>query len=138
MAMVFETPFGRVEVPGELVREIISIELTSCFHWGCVGSGIDYVDVVRFMHGDKNPVLLRRIARYILVYAENLVLTTVVYLKVIDSGKVEAYLEDMRDVLESLREKYREVKGFTGDPMELRTLVDQMLHICLSAGLDPF
>ena len=138
MAMVFETPFGRVEVPGELVREIISLELTNCFHWGCPGSGLDYVDVVRFMHGDNDPDLLRRVARYILVYAENLVLTTVVYLKVIDPGKVEAYLEDMRGVLERLREKYREVKEFTGDSMELRTLVEQMLHICLSAGLDPF
>jgi len=138
MAMVFETPLGRVELSGELVKEIISIELTNCFHWGCLGSGLDYVDVVRFMHGDNDPDLLRGIARYILVYAENLVLTTVVYLKVIDPGKVEAYLEDMMDVLESLREKYREVKGFTGDLMELRTLVEQMLNICLSAGLDPF
>ncbi len=138
MALVFETPLGSVEISEKLVKEIITIELSNCFHWGCMGSGIDYIDVVRFMHGDTDPDLLRRIARYILVYAENLVLTTIAYMKILNPGRTEAYLEDMKGVLESLRRKFRKVKGFIGDPVELRALVEQMLYTCLQNGIDPF
>ncbi len=138
MPLVFETLLGKtVKVPEEVIREVITVELTNCFYWSCPNIDVDYSDVMEFLGGSRDPELLRRIARYILVYTENLVLPNYVYMKAsMGSEKARAYLDSMKSLLMKLRRLYRILNM---EPYGMyRELVDQMLQTCLDHGIDPF
>ncbi len=136
MPPVFETMLGPVEVSGEVVKEIISVELANCFHWICPSIDLDYDSVMDFLEGKRDPGLLRRVARYILVYAENLVLTNYVYQRILNPGNADRYLESMKPFLKELRRLYGLLQRKPYDVY--RPLVDEMLNLCLRYGIDPF
>jgi len=135
VVLVFETMLGPVEVPEEVVKKIISIELANCFHWQCPSIDLDYSEVMDFLEGKQDPSLLRKIAQYILVYAENLVLTNYVYQKAQDPRSADKYFESMKPFLRELRRLY----GLLDEKCDsYRLLVDEMLGLCLRYGIDPF
>ncbi len=136
MSLIFETLIGRVEIPREVVKEVISIELTNCFHWRCPNTGIDYSDVMEFLEGSRDLGLLKKIARYILVYTENLVLSTYMYMKMQNPRAANEYLDTMKLVLHKLRNLYQLLQRKPHDIYH--ELVEQMLHTCLDNGIDPF
>ena len=136
MTLVFETMLGPVEVPRVVVEEIISVELSNCFHWICPNVDLDYSGVMDFLEGKRDPELLKRIARYILVYAENLILSNYVYQRALNPGNADRYLESMKPLLEELRRLYGPLRRKPYDVY--RPLVDEMLNLCLRYGIDPF
>ena len=136
MVIVFKTMLGPVEVPEEVVKEIISVELTNCFHWHCPNIDLDCGEVADFLEGKRDPSLLERIARYILVYAENLVLSNYVYQRALNPNSADKYLESMKPFLQELRRLYGLLDENHCDSH--RVLVDEMLSLCLRHGIDPF
>ncbi len=136
MVFVFETMLGSVEVSEDVVKEIISVELANCFHWRCPNIDLEYSGVMDFLEGKRDPVLLKRVARYILVYAENLVLTNYVYQRILNPGNADRYLESMKPFLKELRRLYGLLQRKPYDAY--RPLVDEMLNLCLRYGIDPF
>lgn len=136
MPLVFETMLGPVEVSEDVVKEIISVELTNCFHWQCPSIDLDYSGVMDFLEGKPDLGLLKKVARYILVYTENLVLANYVYQRILNPGNADKYLESMKPLLHELRRLYELLQGKPYDVY--RPLVDEMLSLCLRYGIDPF
>jgi len=91
-------------------------------------------EVMRYLAGESNEEELRKIARYILIYTENLAFTAHLYDKSEghDNGR-----EFNMPAVERLREIYHRV---TEDPRiaeELAGDVHEMESVCLEIGADP-
>jgi len=91
-------------------------------------------EVMRYLSGESNEEELRKIARYILIYTENLAFTAHLYDKSEghDNGR-----EFNMPAVERLREIYHRV---TKDPRiaeELAGDVHEMESVCMEIGTDP-
>jgi len=118
-----------VEVPMDVVRHVISIELYPYFYWRYNHyHDVVYIFFANHMDEDALPRdVVKRIKEYVLFYAENLVFTMIVHLMSIGEDWKE-YMELNMELIEKLREMYRD---------ETKRVWD-MVELCLEYGIDPF
>jgi len=129
--LVFSVMGTKVSVSKSIVRRIVTTELSPLPHW----EASDYLsteEVEAFFGGASGSQLMKRIAKYILFYAENIVFATFLLLLAGEGkGRAEEYLDRHMELLETLRR--------IADKEEVgREDVEEMISLCLRHGIDPF
>ena len=90
-------------------------------------------EIKKFMDRTENVLTLVRIARYIVIWAENMVFTAWLMIRMVEGEEeAESYAESMIPFLEKLREMYKEV-----EKSARREIVEKMIEECIRVGLDP-
>ena len=122
-----------VKVPVDKVKEIITTELSNSFHYQ-FSEVVTKEEVLMFLNNVADNKTLKKIAYYVLFYTENLVFS--VYLLILAREglkRAEEYLKEHKELLEKLREIYKEVKTAPSHDQ-----VQKMLDLCLNYAIDPF
>lgn len=128
MSLAFILPNGKViKIPMKKLKKIVTVKLHPAPHY--INSNFVTSDeIIRYARGDRDGGLLAKINRYILFYAENMVLIAYLYiLSAYGEETANIYLDYMKPLLEELREMN---KKYT-DPKKL-------ISKCLEYGIDPF
>jgi len=128
-----DTVAGRpVKVSLRLLRRIVTTEVSNTFYW--MYSPIYFWPVKRFVVDLKmdesklDPETAKMVRRYVLHYAENLVLSNYIHIKAVKGAKeAKRYLDYMMPLLQKLRELYSS-----------GSKIWDMVKICLDYGIDPF
>lgn len=92
-------------------------------------------EVMRFLKGESSRDELKKVARYILIYQENLSFTAYLFDKA--DGDPERTKEFNMPAIKELREIYRKVTENQQPAKELSGDVYEMENICLETGADP-
>ena len=122
-----------VDVPESKIREIVTTTMTPNPFWR-YSRLLTEGEVMSFLQGSSDPKLLKRVAYYILVYAENITLSGYLYGLAEDSPSgAETYLGHMKPLLELLRSL-----NSLASREPSRDLVKAMIEECLREGIDPF
>lgn len=126
---------ARVEVSPEELRGFITQKvLTPNPDWRHSGLLAEEV-VMRFLKGESTQDDLKSVARYILIYAENISYTAYLFDK--SEGNPDQGKAFNMPAVEKLREIYRRVTGNHRTTEELAGDVHEMENICLEIGADP-
>lgn len=91
-------------------------------------------EVMRYLKGESTQDELKKVARYLLIYEENLSFTAYLFDKSEgnpDQGKT------FKPAVEKLREIYRRVTGTQRTAEELAGDVHEMENTCMKIGADP-
>ena len=122
----------KVYVDDETIKKIITIRLSDNPYYEYSGF-ITRNEVQRFLEGSRDKKLHKKINRYIVFYAENIIFSTYLYLKASaeyskGNGKddSEPYLKQMQPFLQKLRKLYKKNE----DPKKL-------INLCLQHAIDP-
>jgi len=136
---IFYLPTKRTKilVPASIVRKIVTTELCPLPHY-MFSKYLSRDEVLAFLKGARGAWLMRKVARYILFYAENIVLTTFLMLIEIEGRrrtekavKAKKYVDHHIKLLEALRRIASKEKISRED-------VERMIELCLKHGIDPF
>lgn len=92
-------------------------------------------EVMRFLKGESSRDELKKVARYILIYQENLAFTAYLFNKA--DGDPERTKEFNMPAIKELREIYRRLTENQRTPEELAGDVHEMENICMEIGADP-
>lgn len=92
-------------------------------------------EVMRFLAGESNQEELQKIARYLLIYTENLAFSAYLFNKA--KGKPDQTKDFNIPAVRKLRRFYRAVKDNRQMTKVLARLVREMGNICLEIGADP-
>jgi len=125
---------ARVEVSQEEVKEFITqivIPNPDWHHSGLLAPG----EYMSYLMGKICPEVLRRVARYFLIYEENLAFTAFLFDKA--EGNPDQTKEFNMPALKKLREIFRRVIEDKRTPEELAGDVHEMENVCLETGADP-
>ena len=125
---------ARVEVSQEEVNEFITQELIPNPDWHHSGL-LTQKEWMRYLKGESSQDDLRKVARYILIYMENLSFTGYLFDKA--EGEPERTKEFNMPVLKKLREIYRRMTENQRTAKKLAGDVWGMENICMEIGADP-
>lgn len=89
-------------------------------------------EVMRFLKRESSEDEVRKIARYLLIYTENLAFTGYLFDK--SESKPDQTREFNIPALKKLRELYQKVKDNRHD---ISPLVNEMESVCMQIGADP-
>ncbi|MBA7567363.1 hypothetical protein ES708_09074 [subsurface metagenome] len=92
-------------------------------------------EVMSFLAGHSNKEELQKIARYLLIFTENIAFAAYLFDKAED--KPDQTKEFNMPAIKKLRELYQRVKDDRHTMMGLYRLVSEMESICLEIGADP-
>lgn len=120
-----------VEVSPEEVNDFITAILIPNAYWRRSGY-LSEEEVMRFLKGDSDRDELKKVARYILVYTENLAFAAYLFDK--SEGNPDQTKEFNMPALKRLREVYQKVST---NHSNHSNLVNEMENICLEIGADP-
>ena len=111
---------------------IITTEILLNPYWKYCGL-LSEKEVIEFLEARENCSLqlLKKVAYYVLTYAENTALA-VFYFNDFDRN----YFEWIKPVLEKLRELFKEVQNTNDSKVAFRKVMD-MIWECLNYGIDP-
>lgn len=126
-----------VEATMEEIGDFITVEPRIPFphpHW-CHSELLSELEVLTFLAGQSTEDELRQVARYILVYTENLSFTAYLFAK--SEGKPDHTKEFNMPALKRLRELYQKVRDNSYATLDLYHLVHEMENICSEIGADP-
>lgn len=115
---------------GDFVTQIL-IPNADWRHSGQLTEG----EVMRFLKAESSRDELRKVARYILTYTENLAFTAYLFDKA--EGKPEQTKEFNMPAIKKLRELCQKVKGDRQTMLGLSHTVNEMESVCLGIGVDP-
>jgi len=102
------------------------------WHWSEL---LNKEEVMRFLKGESPQDELRKVARYMLIYVENLAFTAYLFDKA--EGNPDQTREFNMPAVQKLRGLYQKVKDNHSNPSNLANLVNEMESICLEIGMDP-
>lgn len=122
-----------VEVSQEEVNEFITQVLIPNPDWRHSGL-LTLEEAMRYLEGKSTLDDLRKVARYILIYEENLTFTAFLFDKA--NGESERTKEFNMWVIKKLRGLYRKVSDNT-QVLEISQTVHEMENTCLEIGADP-
>jgi len=91
-------------------------------------------EVMRFLAGESNKEELQKIARYLLIFTENISFSAYLFDK--SEGKPDQTKEFNMPAVKKLRELYQQIKD-DRHTMGLYRLVSEMESLCLEIGVDP-
>lgn len=124
-----------VKIPESKLREIVTTRLESNPYWR-FSKALTREEVEAYLKGTRYPELLKKVAQYILFYAENIVFSSYLIIKAFEGDeRAEEYLESMKPLLNDLREHCRNLPE---EPEILRKAVEHMVFECVDCGIDPF
>ena len=123
-----------VEASQEEVNEFITQILFPNADWRHSGL-LTQEEVMRFLAGESNETELKKVARYILTYTENLYFTAYLFDKA--DGEPERTKEFNTPAVKKLREIYRRVTENQRTIEEIAGDVYEMENTCLEIGADP-
>lgn len=92
-------------------------------------------EVLRFLKGESTQDEFKKVARYLLIYTENLAFTGYLFDKA--EGKPDQTREFNMPAVKKLRELYQKTTNGRQSKLELSQTVNQMESICLKIGVDP-
>ncbi len=105
-------------------------------HWKHSGL-LSREEVTRFLKGDKDPGEMKKLARYILIYAENLVFSACLFNKA-QGGNPDAPKEFGMPKVNRLKKLYQKVLRSRQSMPNVYYTVNEMLKVCSEIGIDPF
>jgi len=123
-----------IDIPKQVFDQIITTKFYKNPHWS-YSKLLTEDEVTKFLNGDNDSTLLKKVAYYILTYAENLTFATCILLYSESKSKAESYFKEMLRILIALRSIYRKV---VNQLFPRRELIELMLNICSEVGIDPF
>lgn len=125
----------RVEVTQEEVGEFITCGLLiSNPQWRHSGL-LTEEEWARYLKGENTQDELRKVARYILIYEENLAFTAYLFDKA--EGNPNQSKEFNMPAVKKLRDIYHKVSVIGHSVKYLSQYVHEMENICLETGADP-
>lgn len=124
----------RVEVSQEEVNNFITKILIPNPDWHHSGL-LTQEEVMRYLKGESSRDELKKVARYILIYQENLAFTGYLFDKA--DGDPERTKEFNMPAIKEQREIYRRVAKNQQPDKELAGDVHEMENLCLKIGADP-
>jgi hypothetical protein len=124
----------RVEVSQEEVNEFITQILLQNAHWHHSGL-ITEDERMRYLKGESTMDEFKKVARYFLIYIENLSFTAFLFDKA--DGKPERTKEFNMPAIKKLRGLYRGMTENQRTAEELAGDVYEMENTCLEIGADP-
>lgn len=124
----------RVEVSQEEVSEFITQILVPNPYWRHSGL-LTEERWARFLKGESTRDELNKVARYILIYMENLSFTAYLFDKA--DGELERTREFNMPVIKKLRELYQKIIDNSHKTPLISQLVNEMENTCLEIGADP-
>ena len=123
-----------VEVSQEELSEFITQDLIPNPDWhhsGLLSQG----EWERFLRGESTRDELRKVARYLLIYTENLSFTAYLFDK--SEGKPDQTREFNMPVIKKLRKLYQKIIDNSHKTPSVSQLVYEMQDICMETGADP-
>jgi len=123
----------KVEVSQVEMRDFITRLLLPNAYWRHSGL-LTQEEVMRFLKGESSEVEFRKIARYILIYIENLGFTAYLFDKA--DGEPNRTKEFNIPAIRKLRELYQAMNNHASTA-NLANLVNEMESACLKIGADP-
>jgi len=123
-----------VEVSQEEINEFITQVLVQNPDWRHSGL-LTPMEWTRYLQGRNSKEELRKVARYILIYEENLSFTAYLFDKA--EGKPETCKEFNMPVLKKLRELYQKATDISQHAPDISQDVHEMENLCLKIGADP-
>ena len=124
----------RVEVSQEEVNEFITKKLIPNADWHHSGL-LTEEEVMRFLKDESSRDELKKVARYILIYQENLAFTGYLFDKA--DGDPERTKEFNMPAVKKLRELYQKASDDSHTAINIAHDVHEMENICLETGTDP-
>ncbi len=125
---------ARVEVSQEEANEFITQELIPNPDWHHSGL-LTQEEVTRYLKNEASQEDLQKVARYILIYEENLAFTAFLFDK--SEGHSDQGKEFNMPALKKLRDLYQKVSELPQTAGELASDVHEMENTCLETGADP-
>ena len=115
------------------VRLFITTDvLTPNPYWRYSGL-LDEETLRAYLEGSEEPEVLRAVARYTLIYVENMAFSVFIGIMLTDGvDEAMGYLKWMEPTLAALRSMWRRVRGRPS-----RKLVEEMVWKAIDVGLDP-
>ncbi|MDD4984892.1 MAG: hypothetical protein PHQ43_03745 [Dehalococcoidales bacterium] len=96
---------------------------------------LNQAEVLRFLKGASSPDELKKVARYLLIYTENLAFSAYLFNKA-NGGDPDGPKDFTMPAIRKLRELYRNV--LSSQPTEpVSHNVKDMLNVCRKIGIDP-
>jgi len=123
-----------VEVSQEEVMEFITQLLIPNPDWRYSGL-LSQGERERFLRGESTRDDLRKVARYILIYEENLSFTAYLFDK--SEGKPDQTRDFNMPVIKNLRELYQKIIDNSHKTPPISQLVYEMQNACMEIGADP-
>jgi hypothetical protein len=123
-----------VDVTPEEMQEFITEILLQNPDWRHSGL-LTPMEWTRYLQGRSTPDELLKVARYLLIYTENLSFTAYLFDK--SEGHPESGKEFNMPVVKKLRELYRVTKDMVTTQKGRANNVHEMERLCLSIGTDP-
>lgn len=123
-----------VEVSGEEVNEFITQILLPNPDWRHSGL-LTEEEWTRYLKNETSRDDLKKVARYILIYEENLAFTGYLFDKA--DGEPERTKEFNMPAIKKLRELYQKVSDDTHQVIDISQMVHEMENACLETGADP-
>jgi hypothetical protein len=123
-----------VEISQEEIYEFITQVLIPNPDWRHSGL-LSPMEWTRYVQGRSTPDELVKVARYILVYMENLSFTAYLFDK--SEGHPDQGKEYNMPVVKRLREIYHLVKEMATTQAERTGDVHEMVNLCMTIGTDP-
>ncbi len=93
-------------------------------------------EVMRFLKGESSPDELKKVARYLLIYTENLAFSAYLFNKA-NGGAPDGPKDFSMPAIRKLRELYQSVLGNQPAVPDISHKVKNMLNVCLELGIDP-
>jgi len=126
---------ARVEVSAEEIKEFITQQVIIANpDWRHSGL-LTEEEVTRYLKNLASPEDLKKVARYILIYQENLAFTGFLFDK--SEGRPDQGKEFNMPALKKLRDIYQKMSDMPRSPGELAGDVHEMESTCLEIGADP-
>lgn len=123
-----------VQVSQEEASEFITQVLIPNPYWRYSGL-LTEVEVMRFLGRRSTEEELKKVARYLLTYTENLSFTAYLFDK--SEGKLNLSREFNMPVIKKLRELYQKIIDNSYNTPLVSQLVNEMEHVCMEIGADP-
>lgn len=139
-AMEFQLYNGKVVwVREDLVKSIVTTRLSNCFAADCHMDKSEIIECLHWVtrHGDaRNP---GKCVEHMLFYAENLVLSTYLYL-LSEGRNADSYLKHMMPVLKKARKLAEKARKMLekGKAEKAQKIANEMLWLLLNNGIDPW
>ena len=124
----------QVEVSQEEVKEFITQILIQNPDWRHSGL-LTEEEVMRYLKGEASHEDLKKVARYILIYEENLAFTGYLFDKA--DGEPERTKEFNMPAIKKLRELYQKASNDTHQVLDISQTVHEMENLCMKTGADP-
>lgn len=124
----------RVEVSKEEMQQFITVVLITNPYWRQTRQ-LSEDEVQRFVARASTDAEIRKVARYTLIFAENVAFSAYLFDKA--DGIPDRTRELNLPAIKKLRDLYQKMLDNRQTMMDLCHIMDQMLGICLRIGVDP-